>query len=111
MDDQSGGIGLDDARGVFDKFSNLAKDGLSNASKGMQEMLTGKEIGHPEAPESGKSQSMKLGAAIGVAAEKGLDPITYPGFERSTHQIAKSEFDRQRTGRERGRGSDGREFE
>lgn len=111
MDDQSDGVGLGDARGVFDKFSNLAKDGLSNASQGMREMLSGKEIGHPEAPESGKSQTMKLGEAIGVAAGKGLDPLTYQGFERSTHQIAQNDFERQRAGRERGRSSGGRDFE
>ncbi|PZR95198.1 MAG: hypothetical protein DI537_05280 [Stutzerimonas stutzeri] len=111
MDDEGAVLGPADARGMFEKFSNLAKDGLSGASQGMREMLTGKEIGHPEAPESGSSRSMKLGTAIGIVAEKGLDPVTYQGFERSTHQIAQNEFEHHRSGRDRGRSVGGRDFE
>lgn len=112
MDDNGGGPGLDDARGMFEKFSGLAKDGLSNASEGMRDLLAGKEIGHPEAPESGRSQTMKFSEAVGVASKKGLDSLTYQGFEKSTHQIAQNDFERQRyAGRDRGRGSAGREFE
>lgn len=110
MDDNGAGIGLDDARGIFDKFSGLAKDGLSNASQGMRELLGGKEIGHPEAPEAGRTQSMKLGEAMNIAGSKGLDPLTYNGFEKTTHDVAKDDFERQRAnGRDRGRG--GRDFE
>lgn len=112
MDESGVGPSLDDARGMFDKFSGLAKDSLSNASEGMRSLLGGKEIGHPEAPESSRSQSMKFSEAIGVASQKGLDPLTYQGFEKSTHQIAQGDFERQRhAGRDRGRGGSGRDFE
>lgn len=111
MDDSGAGVGLDDARGVFDKFSGLAKDGLANASQGMRDLLGGKEIGHPDAPETGRSQPMKLSQAMNVAATKGLDPLTYQGFEKTTHDIARDDFELQRTGRDRGKSHGGRDFE